>query len=107
MIYDLGAIIYYGPLDFAGLGGNVIVTNEAEPPQSTAGTLLVTYNPVSNAYDTTVFDPIFNSTINQGAKFVECDAVTPCTPGGTLDRGASQTQPLRRLRRPAPTRTVT
>ena len=36
-----------------------------------------TYNPVTNAYDTTVFDPTFNFTINEGAQFVECDAVTP------------------------------
>ena len=76
-IEDYGFFLYYGPLDFQGLGGNVIVTNEAEPPATTAGTLLVTYNPVTNAYDTTVFDPIFNFTINEGAKFVECDAVTP------------------------------
>ena len=76
-IEDYGFFLYYGPLDFAGLGGNVIVTNEAEPPATTAGTLLVTYNPVTNAYDTTVFDPIFNFTINEGAQFVECDAVTP------------------------------
>ena len=83
-IEDYGFFLYYGPLDFAGLGGNVLVTNEAEPPATTAGTLLVTYNPVTNAYDTTVFDPIFNFTINEGAQFVECDAVTPTpTPTAT------------------------
>ena len=83
-IEDFGFFLYYGPLDFAGLGGNVIVTNEAEPPATTAGTLLVTFNPVSNAYDTTVFDPTFNFTINEGAQFVECDAVTPTpTPTAT------------------------
>ena len=43
-IEDYGFFLYYGPLDFAGLGGNVIVTNEAEPPATTAGTLLVRYN---------------------------------------------------------------
>ena len=83
-IEDVGFFLYYGPLDFAGLGGNVIVTNEAEPPATTAGTLLVTYNSVANAYDTTVFDPTFNFTVNEGAKFVECDAVTPTpTPTAT------------------------
>ena len=84
-IEDYGFFLYYGPLDFQGLGGNVIVTNEAQPPATTAGTLLVTYNAVTNAYDTTVFDPIFNFTINEGAKFVECDAVTPTpTPTATF-----------------------
>ena len=83
-IEDYGFFLYYGPLDFQGLGGNVLVTNEAEPPATTAGTLLVTYNPVSNAYDTTVFDPTFNFTINEGAQFVECDASTPTpTPTAT------------------------
>ena len=88
-IEDYGFFLYYGPLDFQGLGGNVLVTNEAEPPATTAGTLLVTYNPVSNAYDTTVFDPIFNFTINEGAQFVECDAVTPTpTPTPTCNFNA-------------------
>ena len=40
-IEDYGFFLYYGPLDFAGLGGNVIVTNEAQPPATTAGTLLM------------------------------------------------------------------
>ena len=87
MIYDYGFILYYGPIDFQGLGGNVIVTTEAEPPDTTTGTLLVTFNAVTNSYDTTVFDPIFNFTINEGAKFVDCDAVTPTpTPTATLHR---------------------
>ena len=82
MIYDQSAIIYYGPLDFAGLGGNVLVTTEADPPNSANGTLLVTFNGTS--YVTTVFDPTFSTTINEGARFVDCDAVTPTpTPTAT------------------------
>ncbi len=37
------SIIYYGPTDFAGLGGNVIVTSEAAPPDTATGTLLVKF----------------------------------------------------------------
>ena len=39
----------YPPSDFAGLGGNVIVTSEAAPPETTGGTFLVHFNPVTHA----------------------------------------------------------
>jgi hypothetical protein len=76
MIYDQNAVIYYAQSDFAGLGGNVLVTTEGNPPTNPAsGTLLVTFN--GTTYTTTVFDPTFANTINEGARFVDCDAVTP------------------------------
>ena len=81
MIYYLDYIIYYPPTDFQGLGGNVIVTSEAEPPDTTQGTYLVRFNAETQTYDTTLFDGTFNSTINEGAYFVDCDVpsvITPC-----------------------------
>ena len=81
MIYYLDYIIYYPPTDFEGLGGNVIVTSEAEPPDTTQGTYLVRFNAETQTYDTTLFDGTFNSTINEGAYFVDCDVpsvITPC-----------------------------
>ena len=81
MIYYLDYIIYYPPTDFQGLGGNVIVTSEAEPPETAMGTVLVRFNAETQTYDTTLFDGTFSSTINEGAYFVDCDVpsvITPC-----------------------------
>ena len=71
MLESADSIIYYGPTDFAGLGGNVIVTSEAVPPDTSTGTLLVKF--VGGTYVTTLFDGTFNFTVNEGANFVDCE----------------------------------
>ena len=66
-IEDYGFFLYYGPLDFQGWVATFSLPTRPSHRTTAAGTLLVTFNPVSNAYDTTVFDPTFNFTINEGA----------------------------------------
>ena len=66
-------------------GRSVLVTSEAIPPVNTRGTALVTFNTMTNAYDVTLFDGLFAPYINEGARFVEADAVTPTpTPTATF-----------------------
>ena len=94
MIEDQDAIIMYPPSDFSLFVGDAIITTEAAPPDTTGGTFRGHFNPVTMAYETTVFDPTFGGAINEGARFVDCDVVTPTpTPTSTL------TNPRRRLRR--------
>ena len=83
-VENFDSIIFYAPGDFASIIGDVIVTTEAEPPDTTAGTLRVHFNPVTHLYDTSVFDATFNFSINEGARFVDCDVATPTpTPTST------------------------
>jgi hypothetical protein len=103
-IEDQGFILDYAPIDFAGLGGNVIVTSEAVPPDTAMGTVLVTFNAVTQTYDTTLFDGTFNFSIGEGATFVDCDAVTPTpTPTPTASPSPIATATFT----PTPTATAT
>ena len=90
MIEDQNAIIMYPPTDFAGLGGNVIVTSEADPPDTAMGTVLVRFNAATQTYDTSLFDGTFNGFINEGASFVDCDVPTP-TPTPTASPSPTAT----------------
>jgi hypothetical protein len=84
------------------LGGNVIVTSQADPPDTATGTLLVKF--VAGNYVTTLFDAHFVTSINEGANFVDCDAVTPTpTPTATFTPTPTPTATFT----PTPTPTVT
>ena len=84
MIEDQDAIIMYPPDNFTTFVGDAIITTEAAPPDTTGGTFRVHFNPVTQLYETTVFDPTFGGTINEGARFVDCDVATPTpTPTST------------------------
>src|SRR5262249_11815529 len=97
---NFDGLIYYSPADFTGFVGDAIVTTEANPPDTTAGTLRVHFNPVTHLYETTVFDNTFGTTTNEGARFVEGDVSTPTpTPTATATGTATFT--------PTPTATAT
>src|SRR3954453_16455035 len=80
-IFDGGlhpnTIIKFPLTDFIGLGGSILVNSESIPGH---GTALVSFNPVTNAYETTVFDNEVGR--QEGASFVDCDVPTP-TPSPT------------------------
>jgi hypothetical protein len=82
-VYDQQAIFKYMPIDFIGHPGSVLVNSENHH-----GTALVTFNPVTNAYVTTLFD-IFPGQ-QEGASFVDCDVPTP-TPSPSPTPSATPT----------------
>ena len=59
MIEDQDAIIMYPPDNFTSFVGDAIITTEAAPPDTTGGTFRVHFNPVTQLYETSVFDPTF------------------------------------------------
>jgi hypothetical protein len=87
-------IYQYFPVDFTGLGGNVLV-----PSESGAGTALVQFDGTS--YVASFFDNIPGGTF-EGASFADCDVPTP-TPTSTPAATATATATFT----PTPTATAT
>jgi cell division septation protein DedD len=95
-------IYQYFPVNFSGLGGNVLIPSEAGN-----GTALVTFN--DTGYFTSFFDNIPGGTF-EGASFADCDVPTPTptsTPVATFTPTATATATATATFTPTPTATAT
>ena len=84
--FDVNTIYTFPLTDFIGLGGGILVNSEAP---NFHGTALITFNSISQTYDTTLFD---NTILGrqEGASFVDCDIPSP-TPTATPTATATAT----------------
>ena len=80
-IEDVNTVYQYPPTDFAGLGGNILVTSEFG-----AGTTLISSSSDGTDYNYTFFDSS-PGTVVEGSSFADCDVPAPtATPTATATR---------------------